>query len=245
MPDELRLVPSPVFLLSPIRSGSTLLRCILGSHPAIHAPHELHLGGLEVHSDDEFTDLSLRTLRLSPQDLRHLLWDRLLHRQLAASGRRILVEKSPGNVFIQPELLACWPEARFLVLRRHPVAIAASIVRAGDAQDLDEAALIVDKFAGALETAAANSPGAADVTYEELTAAPESTCRRLCDVLDIPWDPNMLDYGRQDHGPFVYGIGDWSEQIRSGHVQAPTPLPADNRWPDLLRDWAQRWGYGA
>jgi hypothetical protein len=224
MPDEPRLVPSPVFLLSPIRSGSTLLRCILGSHPQIHAPHELHLGGLEVRTDDEFTELAIRTLQLTPQDLRHLLWDRLLYRQLTASGRPIVVEKSPGNVFVHSDLLTCWPQARFLILRRHPVAI---------------------KFATALEAAAANSPGAVNVTYEELTSAPEVTCRRLCDFLGIAWEPGMLDYGRQEHGPFVYGIGDWSEQIRSGHVQPPTPLPAEKPWPTLLRDWASRWGYSA
>src|SRR3954467_12084339 len=41
-----RLLEQPVFVLSSIRSGSTLLRVLLNSHTAIHAPHELHLGGI-------------------------------------------------------------------------------------------------------------------------------------------------------------------------------------------------------
>src|SRR5438046_3400953 len=35
--------PSAVFILSPPRSGSTLLRVMLGGHPALFAPPELQL----------------------------------------------------------------------------------------------------------------------------------------------------------------------------------------------------------
>ncbi|KQV20858.1 MULTISPECIES: sulfotransferase [unclassified Kitasatospora] len=240
-----RLVPSPVFVLSTIRSGSTLLRCLLGSHPDVHAPHELHLGGLTVAVDDEFTDLSVRTLGLSQQDLEHLLWDRLLHRQLTQAGKSVLVEKSPGNVFIWRRIVNCWPSARYIILRRHPVAIADSIRRAGDAADLAEAAITVDKFASALDEAAADVPTSISVTYEQLTADPEATCKALCEHLGIPWEPTMLDYGRHDHGPFVYGIGDWSPQIASGQIQAATPPPPNVEIPPLLRSWCEKWGYTA
>src|SRR3954470_10054533 len=43
-----RLVRSPVFVLSSVRSGSTLLRVLLNSHSQIRAPHELHLRTLQV-----------------------------------------------------------------------------------------------------------------------------------------------------------------------------------------------------
>lgn len=239
-----RLVPSPVFILSSIRSGSTLLRCLLGSHPDVHAPHELHLGGLKVTEEDEFTELALRTLGLSPRDVEHLLWDRLLHRQLRMSGRSVLVEKSPGNVFIWRRLVACWPRARFIVLRRHPVAIADSIKRAGDVKDLEAAGAVVDKFATALDEARSGVPESMAVTYEALTAAPEDTCHALCDYLGIPWDASMLDYGRHDHGPFVYGIGDWSDRIASGRIQSAIPPPNTAVVPDILQTWCDRWGYG-
>ncbi|MEV7776693.1 sulfotransferase [Kitasatospora sp. NPDC088351] len=238
-----RLVPSPVFVLSTIRSGSTLLRCLLGSHPDVHAPHELHLGGLTVTVDDEFTDLSMRTLGLSHRDLEHLLWDRLLHRQLTQADKRVLVEKSPGNVFIWRRITECWPEARYIILHRHPVAIADSIRRAGDAADLAEAAITVDKFARCLDEAAANVPTSINVNYEQLTTEPEATCKALCEYIGIPWEPAMLDYGRHDHGPFVYGIGDWSPQIASGTIQAATPPPTDTEIPPLLRTWCEWWGY--
>ncbi len=37
-----RLVQRPCFLLSSVRSGSTLSRVILNSHSQIHSPHEMH-----------------------------------------------------------------------------------------------------------------------------------------------------------------------------------------------------------
>jgi hypothetical protein len=39
-PEADRLLRAPVFVLSPPRSGSTLLRVVLNSHPLLHAPHE-------------------------------------------------------------------------------------------------------------------------------------------------------------------------------------------------------------
>src|SRR5215207_5047779 len=37
-----RLLVAPAFVLSSVRSGSTLLRVLLATHSQIHAPHELH-----------------------------------------------------------------------------------------------------------------------------------------------------------------------------------------------------------
>jgi hypothetical protein len=78
-----RLVPSPVFVLCSIRSGSTLLRCLLNSHPLVHAPHELHLVDLAVHLDSRFARLAMQVAGLDDRHLEHLLWDRVLHRELA------------------------------------------------------------------------------------------------------------------------------------------------------------------
>ena len=38
-----RLLKEPAFVLSTVRSGSTLLRMLLDSHSQIHSPHEMHL----------------------------------------------------------------------------------------------------------------------------------------------------------------------------------------------------------
>jgi LPS sulfotransferase NodH len=77
-----RLVESPVIVLCTTRSGSTLLRCLLDAHPAIRAPHELHLADLRVELASPYVRMSLDVAGLEVAEVEHLLWDRLLHREL-------------------------------------------------------------------------------------------------------------------------------------------------------------------
>src|SRR5215213_1547463 len=100
-----RLVTAPAFILSSVRSGSTLLRVLLDSHSQIHSPHELHLRDLAVESKSKYADRSLKAVGLDVTAAQYLLWDRLLHRELARSGKRLLVNKTPSDVFIADRLL--------------------------------------------------------------------------------------------------------------------------------------------
>lgn len=237
-----RLVESPVFILSLVRSGSTLLRCLLNSHPAVHAPHELHLGQLSVHLETPFVRLSMETLGIARAELEYLLWDRLLSKLLADSGKDIIVDKTPANLGIWPRLRECWPEARFLIIRRHPTAIAASITRANMARDHDAAVQRVRRNAADLEQARRRLPEAFDLTYEDLTTRPEHVCRELCTYLGLDWAPQMLDYGRYNHGPLHSGIGDWGPLIHSGRINPAAPPEPDHIPPPLL-EWCRTWGY--
>lgn len=51
----------------------------------------------------------------------------------------------------------------------------------------------------------------------------------------------MLEYGQKDHGPYKSGLGDWSDNIKSGEVQKAKPPPAET--PDVLKPIAEKWGY--
>jgi hypothetical protein len=233
-----RLVEAPVFILCSIRSGSTLLRVLLDSHPEIHAPHELHLRHLLVRARGPYAKAALHELGLEQQGLRYLMWDRLLHRELTASGKRLIVDKTPNNVFIADQLLACWPDARFVFLLRHPAAIARSRqkLRPRDSRNVER----VLRYCAAVERARQAYDGY-EVRYEELTADPERVLRRLCGFLGVAWDPRMLEYGAQDHGPYRAGLGDWAGKIGAGRVQAAEPPPAEI--PAPLREVAAAWGY--
>jgi hypothetical protein len=81
------------------------------------------------------------------------------------------------------------------------------------------------------------------VRYEDLAADPAAETRRLCEFLGVPWEAQMLDYGTFEHGRFRPGLGDWSDNIKSGRVQPPRPLPAPEEVPPELRDLTAAWGY--
>src|SRR3954468_24166753 len=81
-----RLVAAPAFVLCTVRLGSTLLRVLLDSHSEIHAPHELHLRYVSVSLDEKWSVRSMKELVLDETGLQQLLWDRILDRELGASG---------------------------------------------------------------------------------------------------------------------------------------------------------------
>ncbi|MEV0145584.1 MULTISPECIES: glycosyltransferase [unclassified Nonomuraea] len=77
-PEHDRLLTAPVFILSPVRSGSTLLRAMLDAHPLPHAPHELHVWRLSVGFGTSLARRAMEELGHNQADLEHLLWDRVL-----------------------------------------------------------------------------------------------------------------------------------------------------------------------
>jgi hypothetical protein len=238
-----RLVASPVFLLSSVRSGSTLLRVVLNSHSQIRAPHEMHLRGLHVTIDQRKSVIAaMEEAKLDARELEYLLWDRIMHRELVRSGKSIFVDKTPQNVQIYKRLRRGWPQARYIFLLRHPASITDSLNRAKARPDYEVAKNRVLTLASSLDEARAALKGHT-VRYEDLTADPAGVTRGICDFLGVRWEPGMLDYGSQDHGTFRPGIGDWSPNIKTGTIVAARPLPAPDELPADLLAQARAWGY--
>ena len=241
-PPEERLVTAPVFIICSIRSGSTLLRAILGSHSELHAPHELHLSRIAVTVGSRNAENALAAIGLDGRRLEHLLWDRLLHRQLRLSGKSVLVNKTPSDAFIWRRIVECWPDARFIFLLRHPLSSAQSRQAAFPDRPLDESIAKTLRFMNAVEEARRSLPGLT-VRYEQLTADPEGVTREICAYLDVPWEPGMLEYGSRAEDEFQRGLGDWTEQIRSGEIQPARPLPPADQVPESLKGLCRAWGY--
>jgi hypothetical protein len=242
-----RLLTAPVFVFSAPRSGSTLLRVILGSHSELYAPPELPLKHLGVRAETQWIKTSLDGLELSVEELEHMLWDRVLAEALRRSGKPRLVVKTPSNVLVWERIAACWPDAAFVFLLRHPAAAVASLHssfdpawRPEEAGSMEESVARGLRYMNVVEQARSALPGFT-VRYEDLTASPERVVRELCEFLGVPFQPAMLDYGSFEHAGFTPGLGDSSLNIRSGRIQPPAPLP--EQIPAGLADICAAWGY--
>jgi hypothetical protein len=231
-----------VFILSTVRSGSTLLRVLLSSHSKIHSPHEMHLRDIKVQVREGYPERALNEVGLDATRLQQLLWDRVLHRELDEAGKEVLVNKTPNDVFIVEQILDCWPDARFIFLLRHPAAIAKSRHSARPQDSAERNSEMVLRYGRALENARRTHPGLT-VRYEELASDPARVTKELCAFLGVEWEPGMLNYGEHDHGKFRPGLGDWSHKIKSGEIHAPPPPPTLEETPPELRELAQQWGY--
>jgi hypothetical protein len=237
-----RLLREPAFVLSTVRSGSTLLRMMIDSHSQIHSPHEMHLRSIDVKVSGKYGDKALAEVKLDRAEMRSVLWDWYLHRELATTGKKLLVNKTPNDVFITDEIQACWPDARFIFLLRHPLSVARSRgkLRPQDADEVNYARVL--KYAEAVEHARSTLPGHT-IRYEDLTADPAGELQKLCAFLGVAFEPTMVEYGKHSQGRFKPGMGDWKDAIRTGEVQAAKPLPAPDEVPELLRPIAAAWGY--
>jgi Sulfotransferase family len=237
-----RLLDKPAFVLCTVRSGSTLLRLLLDSHSQLHSPHEVHLKDIRVELKSKYAERAIAEVKLTAAELENITWDWILHRELQVAAKRYLVNKTPSDVFIADRILECWPDARFIFLLRHPLAIARSRHELRP-QDSDERNLeMVLRYAEALEDARGRHPGLT-VRYEDLASDPAAVTQEVCRFLGVPWEASMLDYGRFQHGRMRAGLGDWKDKIKSGEVHPPEPLPAPEEVPQELRPIAAAWGY--
>jgi hypothetical protein len=151
-------VGTPVFVLAPPRSFSSVVAAMLGQHPQLYGLPELQLFGAETMADwwavcgEASFPMSHGLLRAvaeliyggqTPQNVyqasgwlrRRLSWSTgLVMEELARRvAPRLVVEKSPSIaydlVFLQ-RAQAMFPQARFLHLVRHPAGHAESVLKA-------------------------------------------------------------------------------------------------------------------
>ena len=240
---DIRLVNEPVFVLCPTRSGSTLLRLILNTHSQIRAPHELQLNSLRVSPRREgHVDKPMAQMGVTFLDLENMLWDRILYELLVTSGKNIIVDKTPQNSADWQRIHAYWPRARYLHLRRHPAAILQSRISSLEEQPMERHLRLINTWGRQLNASRAALPGLT-VRYEDLTTNPQEVMQAICRYLGVAWEPAMLDYDTRRGSEILYGLGDHSETIRAGRVQAARRLPEASEVPDALRTLTEQWGY--
>lgn len=142
-PGQSPAASGPVFVLSTVRTGSTLLRYCLDTHPDLYCPPELYLGqtasdlfrliaGLEGHGvvlpPGQTVDAEVAAS--NPQVLNRV---RGIVQEVIASyakwqGKRIWCEKTPSNLHHLPLLEQLFPEARFVCLYRNCMDVVQSLL---------------------------------------------------------------------------------------------------------------------
>jgi protein-tyrosine sulfotransferase len=217
----------PIFILSSPRSGSTLLRYILDTHPAIYAPPELSLGPLARALDIALAGLngkipSAPPLGVDDPEILALVADavsRLMDEHARRRGKSVWCEKSPQNMGEVALLTSLYPEARYICLYRNHLDTIESCL---DSSRYVVLPPLVEYFArNPRLPLRATAEHWIDVTtklvelersgrhpthrlrYEDLVRQPQETLAALFSFLGLAWDPSLVDAvyrTRHDHG---------------------------------------------
>ncbi len=218
-----------VFLISTPRSGSTLLMRILNATSAIYSrpePHILpalaHLGFWETVEKAPYDQLQAQQAirefvsALPNGDADYwaacrayldVLYGRML--ETAPDGERYFLDKTPANALVLPFLQKVYPNARYIVLTRHPAAIFSSYAESFFDGDYEVAANfnpILSRYIPVVARFLRERPcPILHVSYEDIAAQPEEQLRRISEFLGIPFEPEALDYKRKE---VAAGLGD-------------------------------------
>ena len=218
-----------IFLIGAPRSGTTLLARMLGAHSQIYQraePHLItpiaHLGYFgKVQKAPYDANNVEQAIREFVGDLPHgetdyldalraytdVLYERIMAN---APGKRFFLDKTPAYALVLPFLARLYPEARYVVLTRHPLAVLTSYVESffdGDWHVAVEHNPILARYVPALAAMLRERPVPfVHVKYEELVRDPETQFRRVCDHLGVPFEAAAIAYGEAGDAP--KGLGD-------------------------------------
>jgi len=198
------LPTAPIFVIGSARSGTTMLRLMLDSHPGISSGEETHfLQQLEPVVGKQWRLLERYGF---PREywldrLRHLYGD-FQAEYAVRRGRVRWADKDPANTLILPFVEELFPDAQYIHLLRdgHDV-VASHRDRWGYRSAARAARGAWRKYVEAARTfgATVGPDRFLEVRYEVLVADPEAELRRLCIFLGEAWDPAMLAFDRAEH----------------------------------------------
>lgn len=206
------------FIVGHPRSGTSLLRALLDSHPDLLVlPFETHL--FDWASSGHPVATLLDRTRLWPTLRRHRPSisrdevEEVLKRAFSRAGdprgrllalvegwRELMgarhdtrwVEKTPRHLYETSTLLRWFrDEVRILVMRRDPRDVIVSALKQKPSRTIFQMAL-TGRIAHQIVTEHQQDPRVSVVGYEELVRDPTRTMQTVCQFLDVPYDPVVV-----------------------------------------------------
>ncbi len=253
--------PQLVFLIGFPRSGTTLLDTVLLSHSKISVAEEkpmvLDMLKLvrtwqpdQLHNHEQLTDEQVSELRDAYMtSLKQHMGDQPIAGQ-------VVVDKVPLNITNVGLISKVFPDARFLLVLRHPCDCVLSCFMQefglNDAManflDLKSAARCYDKVMSLWTTYCEALPlRLHTVKYEQVVADLEATVSQVLEFLDLDWEDAMADYKTTALERQRIGTPSYHQVVQ------PLYSRAKGRWQrysvqmepvlPVLRRWVETYGY--
>lgn len=209
-----------LFIIGAPRSGTTMLERILSSHSMIHGgpePHLLtplaHLGyWAKVDKAPYDHILAAEAQRLFVDALPgkdadywracRAYCDTLYGRYMEGSGKTVCLDKTPAYGLILPFMAKVFPDAKYVVLTRHPLALFSSFANSffdGDYRVAQAHNPILNLYVPALAAFIRQQDvPLIHVRYEGLVKDPETWVRCIFEYIGVPYEPETIEYGKSE-----------------------------------------------
>ena len=191
----------PIFILGMPRSGTTLVEQIISSHHKVFGAGELEyiskhcINELKNHSrskKDSFSNDSFLNIR--EEYLKSI--------ENLNITKNIFTDKMPLNFRYVGFILAAFPEAKIVHLKRDAIATCWSIYKYyfksdgnGYAHNFKDLASYFKLYKDLMSFWHKKFPNQIyDISYEKLTTNQESETRRLIDYCELDWDDNCINF---------------------------------------------------
>jgi tetratricopeptide (TPR) repeat protein len=196
---------SPTFMIGFPRSGTTLLDTILRSHPAISVVEEKPMVGAMIKGFKKRQTIEVLNA-LSESDvlgLRNAYFDELKNHLGRDDDGKLIVDKLPLNITHIGLIHRAFPDAKFILVLRHPCDCVLSCFmqtfKLNDAManflNLEQSAKL---YAAVMELCSVYRQkldiDLHVVKYEDLVQDLEGTCKPLIRFLGLEWDDNLHNY---------------------------------------------------
>lgn len=209
----------PIFIGGLFKSGTTLLRAMVGNHSRIASGLETYWFDVnwDAHQGQNGEPIEVYFKRLAKfydlpeEDVLemgrnaaniHDFLNRLLGTYARTTGKLRWAEKTPGNVCHMDRIFSGWPEARVLHIIRDPKDVLASL---RESNKWDQPEIFAEKWCAFLPRVEAarkagllNKQNYFEVRYESLVSHPEPETRRILDFLGEPWESAVADFVGKD-----------------------------------------------
>ncbi|MCY3752102.1 MAG: sulfotransferase [Gammaproteobacteria bacterium] len=232
----------PVFIIGFPRSGTTLLDTLLRGHPDIRLAEEADAVPALVNRLSRQSDERLETLAnlrdRDVDDLRKTYFDALA-RHAKPDDSVLPIDRFALNTVYAGEIHRIFPEARFILLLRHPADCVLSCFMQTFYEtpanasffNLEDSAHLYDRvfglwrqYTGVLQL------NVLQVKYEDVVADAETTCGRILNFLDMPWHPGILEHQRTARERPLIGTASYNQVTR------PLYTEAQGRWLRYRRE---------
>lgn len=252
-----------VFIFGAQRSGTTMLEHMLSSHSEVK-------GGAEPHLLTPLAHLGYwRNVDKAPYD--HIVaalgqkafveslphqaadyWracrsycDSLYRAYMDGEQKTVCLDKTPEYSTVWPFITNVYPDAKYLVLTRHPGAILSSFANSffdGDYIAAQNHEPILARYIPALASFLRQGEVPfLHLRYEDLVTDPALWMERICNFLEIPFEAETVEYGDRVRDRAKGGLGDpigvgqHSRPSEAGMNKWAVEFATDRAKLDLLR----------